>query len=53
MANDSAEELKIVYILDFQVKFDLEGQVQSTPKTTGILTNVFSTSGSNLVILAW
>ena len=38
---------------DIQVKFDLEGQGQSTHKTIGILTNVFSTSGSNLVILAW
>ena len=37
---------------DFQVKFDLEGQVQSTPKTIGILTKLFCMSGSNLVILA-
>ena len=28
-------------------------QAQSTPKTTRILTKVFSTSGPNLVALAW
>ena len=38
---------------DFEVKFDLEGQGQSTPKTIGILTKVFYTYGQNLVILAW
>ena len=41
---------------DFEVKFDLEGQGQSTPKTIGILTKVFytyMTYGPNLVILAW
>ena len=38
---------------DFQVKFDLEGQGQSPPKTIGILTKVFYTYGPNLVILAW
>ena len=37
---------------DFQVKFDLEGHGQSTPKTIGILTKLFCMSGSNLVILA-
>ena len=31
---------------DFEVKFDLEGQGQSPPKTIGIY-------GANLVILAW
>ena len=36
---------------DFQVKFELEGQGQSTPKTIGILTKMFCMSGSNLVIL--
>ena len=36
---------------DFQVKFDLEGQGQPTPKTIGILTKMFCMSGSNLVIL--
>ena len=36
---------------DFEVKFDLEGQGQSPPKTIGILTKV--TYGPNLVILAW
>ena len=36
----------------FEVKFDLK--VWSiTPKTLGILTKVFYTYGSNLVILAW
>ena len=38
---------------DFEVKFDLEGQGQSPPKTIGISTKVFYTYGSNLVILAW
>ena len=38
---------------DFEVKFYLEGQGQSPPKTTGILTKVFYTYGPNLVILAW
>ena len=37
---------------DFEVKFDLEGQGQSPPKTLGILTKVFYMYGSNLVILA-
>ena len=39
-------------IMKFWVKFDLEGQGQSLPKTIGILTKVFCTSGPNLVILA-
>ena len=38
--------------LSFQVKFDLEGQGQLPPKTIEILTDVFCTSGPNLVILA-
>ena len=37
---------------DFEVKFDLEGQRQSPPKTIGILTKVFYIYGPNLVILA-
>ena len=37
---------------DFEVKFDLEGQGQSPPKTIGILTKVFYIYSSNLVILA-
>ena len=37
----------------YKVKFDLKGQGQSPPKTRGILTKVFSTSGPNLVVLAW
>ena len=37
----------------FEVKFNLEGQGQSPPKTKGILTKVFHTYGPNLVILAW
>ena len=37
----------------FEVKFDFEGQGQSPPKTTMILTKVFYTYGPNLVILAW
>ena len=38
---------------DFEVKFDLEGQGQSPPKTIQILTKVFYTYGPNLVILDW
>ena len=38
---------------DFEVKFDLEGQGQSPPKTIGILTKVFYTLGPNLAILVW
>ena len=38
---------------DFEVKFDLEGQGQSSLKTIGILTKVFYTYGPNLVIPAW
>ena len=38
---------------DFENKLNLTCQAQSTPKTTGILTKVFSTSGPNLVALAW
>ena len=37
---------------DFEVKFDLEGQGQSPPKTKGTLTKVFYTYGPHLVILA-
>ena len=39
--------------LDFQVKFDLEGQGRSVHKTIGTLTKVFCIFGPNLVILAW
>ena len=38
---------------DFENEFNLTCQAQSPPKTTGILTKVFSTSGPNLVALAW
>ena len=34
-------------------KFDLEGQGQLPPNKIRILTKLFSTSGPNLVILAW
>ena len=37
---------------DFEVKFDLERQGQSSPKTIGILTKVFYIYGPNFVILA-
>ena len=37
---------------DFEVKFDLEGQGQSLPKTIGILPKVFYIYVLNLVILA-
>ena len=46
------DKLKMGYIIDFEVKFDLEGQCQSPPKTIGILTKVFYIYGLNLVILA-
>ena len=39
-------------ILTFSVKFYFEGQGQLSPKTTGIVTKVFCTSGPNLVVLA-
>ena len=39
--------------LDFEEKFDFEGQGQSPPNTIGTLTKVFCNFGSNLVILAW
>ena len=38
---------------DFENKLNLTCHAQSTPKTTGILTKVVSTSGPNLVALAW
>ena len=38
---------------DFDIRLSLTCQVQSTPKTIRILTKVFSTSGSHLVVLAW
>ena len=38
---------------DFENKFNLTCQAQSTPKTIWILTKVFCTSGPNLVVLAW
>ena len=38
---------------DFENLFNLTCHAQSPPKTTGILTKVFSTSGPNLVALAW
>ena len=38
---------------DFENKFNLTCQAQSAPKTIGILTKVFCTSGPNFVVLAW
>ena len=38
---------------DFENKLNLTCQAQSTPKTKGVLTKVFSTSGPNSVVLAW
>ena len=38
---------------DFENKFNLTCQAQSTTKTIGIWTEVFCTSGPNLVVLAW
>ena len=49
----SADKLKVEANLDFQVKFDLEGQAWLPTKTIGNLTKVFCTFGPNLVILAW
>ena len=49
----SCEQAQNGVNFDFEVKFDLEGQGQSPPKTIGILTKVFYTYGPNLVILAW
>ena len=49
----SCREAQNGVTFDFEVKFDLEGQGQSPPKTIGILTKVFYTYGPNLVILAW
>ena len=37
---------------DFENELNLTCQAQSIPKTIGILTNVFCTSGPNLVVLA-
>ena len=37
---------------DFENKLNLTCHAQSTPKTIGILTKVFCTSGPNLVVLA-
>ena len=38
---------------DFEIKLNLTDQARSTPKIIGILTEVFRTSSSNLVLLAW
>ena len=38
---------------DFENKLNLTCQAQSTPKTVGILTKVFCTSGPNFLVLAW
>ena len=38
---------------DFENKLNLTCQAQSTPKTIGILTKVFCTSGPNLAVQAW
>ena len=38
---------------DFENKLNLTCQAKSTPKTVGILTKVFCTSGPNFVVLAW
>ena len=52
MASDRGGQVQNSVNFDFQVKFDLDGQGQSTPKTIVILTKMFCMSGSNLVILA-
>ena len=38
---------------DFKTKLNLTYQARSTPKIIGIITEVFCTSGPNLVTLAW
>ena len=38
---------------DFEIKLNLTYQARSNPKIWGILTKVFCTPGSNLVVLAW
>ena len=38
---------------NFEIKLNLTYQARSNPKTFGILTKVFCTYGSNLVVLAW
>ena len=38
---------------DFENKLNLTREAQSTPKTIGILTKVFCTSGLNFVVLDW
>ena len=38
---------------DFENKLDLTCQARSTPKTIGILTKVFWTSGPNSAVLSW
>ena len=38
---------------DFENKLNLAYQAQSNPKTVGILTKVFCTSGPHFVVLAW
>ena len=48
-----ADKLKMGVTFNFEVKFELDGQGQSPPKTIGFLTKVFYTYGPNLVILAW
>ena len=48
----SRRQAQNVVNFDFEVKFDLEGQGQSPPKTIGIFTKVFYIYGPNLVILA-
>ena len=47
------KEAKVKSKQDFENKFNLTCHAQSTPKTTRILTKVLSTSGLNLVTLAW
>ena len=44
---------KLGRITGFKIENEIEDQDQSIPKLTGILTQVFCTCGSNLVILAW
>ena len=40
-------------IQDFEIKLNLTYEARSIPRILGILTKVFCTSGSHLVVLAW
>ena len=47
------DKLKMGVIFYFSIQFDCQGQDQSPHKSIKIFAKLFSTSGLNLVILAW